>query len=102
MNKSDTKIIGFYICLAVFLITIFAYIQASYEHTGIPNLSPNDFDSKYEKTVDDLYREILLRPADREGLVHFSSLLEDGKITEDDLRELLLNSEEKKGMENGK
>ena len=49
----------------------------------------------------DLYREILLRPADREGLVHFYSLLEDGKIIEDDLRELLFNSEEKKGMENG-
>jgi|TARA_B100001013_G_scaffold120279_1_gene69719 hypothetical protein len=49
----------------------------------------------------DLYREILLRPADRERLVHFYSLLEDGKIIEDDLRELLFNSEEKKGMENG-
>mgnify|MGYP003316106537 FL=1 len=44
----------------------------------MPNLSPNDFDSNYEKTVDDLYREILLRPADREGLMHFSSLLENG------------------------
>ena len=84
------------------MISAYVYIQTSYEHTGMPNLSPEYFDSKYEKTVDDVYREILLRPADREGLVHFSSLLEDGKITEDDLRELLLNSEEKKDMENGK
>ena len=68
----------------------------------MPNLSPEYFDSKYEKTVDDLYREILLRPADRERLVHFYSLLEDGKIIEDDLRELLFNSEERNGMENGK
>ena len=49
----------------------------------------------------DLYSEIIQRLADREGLVHFYSLLDDGKIIEDDLRELLFNSEEKKGMENG-
>jgi hypothetical protein len=84
------------------LISVYAYLQESYENTGIPSISTKDFDSKYEKTVDDLYREILLRPADREGLMHFSSLLEDGKITEDGLRELLLNSEEKKEMEDGK
>jgi len=84
------------------LISVYAYLQESYEDIGIPSTSTKYFDSKYEKTVDGLYREILLRSADREGLMHFSSLLEDGKITEDDLRELLLNSEEKKGMENGK
>ena len=102
MIKSSKKIISFYVCLAVLLISVYAYLQESYENTGIPSISTKDFDSKYEKTVDDLYREILLRPADREGLIHFSSLLEDGKITEDNLRELLLNSEEKKEMEDGK
>ena len=102
MIKSSKKIISFYVCLAVLLISVYVYLQESYEDTGIPSISTKDFDNKYEKTVDDLYREILLRPADREGLMHFSSLLEDGNITEDDLRELLLNSEEKKEMEDGK
>ena len=48
------------------------------------------------KIIDDLYREILLRPADPEGLQHFGSLLESGKITEDEIRAQLLNSDERK------
>jgi ribosome-associated toxin RatA of RatAB toxin-antitoxin module len=52
------------------------------------------------KTVDDVYREILFRPADATGLQHYSKLLKDGDITEDDLRELLLNSNEKKSTLN--
>lgn len=56
------------------------------------------FDSTYEKTVDDLYREILFRPADNEGLNHYSKLLETGKLNENELREILLSSEERKNL----
>jgi len=52
----------------------------------------------FENKVDYLYREILNRPADIDGLLHFSSLLESGKISEDELRIELLNSPEKKSM----
>ena len=48
----------------------------------------------YEITVDAIYQEILDRQADEEGLLHFSTLLRDGQITEQDIRFALLNSEE--------
>jgi len=50
--------------------------------------------SNSEKIVDDLYREILLRPADSIGLQHYGSLLENGEITIEELRQELLDSEE--------
>lgn len=53
----------------------------------------------YEKTVDALYQEILHRPADREGLLHYSALLKNEQITEQDLRITLFNSEERSSME---
>ena len=49
----------------------------------------------YEITVNSIYKEILDRQADEESLSHFSSLLRDGQITEQDLRSTLLNSKEK-------
>ena len=49
----------------------------------------------YEITVDALYQEILDRQADEESLLHFSTLLRDSQITEQDLRDTLLNSEER-------
>ncbi|MGI0011647.1 MAG: DUF4214 domain-containing protein, partial [Nitrosopumilaceae archaeon] len=54
------------------------------------------FDSKSKKTVDDLYREILRRPADEIGLQHYASMLESGKMTVDDIRKALLESDEYK------
>jgi len=51
-----------------------------------------------KKIVDDLYKEILRRPADPEGLKHFATLLEYGKITEEEIRNTLLNSEERKSF----
>ena len=48
----------------------------------------------YEITVDTIYQEILDRQADEESLLHFSTLLRDGQITEQDIRFALLNSEE--------
>ena len=53
----------------------------------------------YERTVDALYQEILDRPADEEGLSHFSPLLRDGQITEQDIRSTLFNSEERVSMQ---
>jgi len=53
----------------------------------------------YETLVDSLYQKILHRTADSEGLLHYSSLLRNEQITEQDLRIILLNSEERSLME---
>ena len=55
-----------------------------------------DFDNPNEKTVDNLYRELLYRPADVQGLEYYGSLLDSNKITPDDLRTIILESDEKK------
>ena len=47
-----------------------------------------------EKIVDNLYREILKRPADKEGLSDFTILLEQNKITPEEIREELYSSQE--------
>lgn len=49
----------------------------------------------FDETVHSLYREILNRPADKEGLLHYSTLLRSNQITEQELRNILLNSEER-------
>ena len=49
----------------------------------------------YEITVNSIYQEILDRQADDLALSHFSALLRDGQITEQDLRFTLLNSGER-------
>ena len=54
------------------------------------------FDIPSHKIVDDLYREILLRSADEQGLLHYSTLLENEKITIDEIKIILLNSDERK------
>ena len=53
----------------------------------------------YEMTVNSIYQETLNREADKDGLLHFSTLLRDGQITEQDLRSTLLNSEERADLE---
>ena len=50
--------------------------------------------SENEKIVDSLYREILLRPADLSGVNFYVQMLKEGTMTVDDIRELLMNSEE--------
>ena len=50
--------------------------------------------SENEKIVDSLYREILLRPADLNGVNFYVQMLKEGTMTVDDIRELLMNSEE--------
>ena len=50
--------------------------------------------SETKKIIDDLYREILQRPADTEAFEYWGSLLESEKITKIELRKSLLKSEE--------
>jgi ribosome-associated toxin RatA of RatAB toxin-antitoxin module len=50
--------------------------------------------SENEFAIDSLYREILLRHADSEGLKSYIKMMEEEKITIEDIRELLVNSEE--------
>jgi ribosome-associated toxin RatA of RatAB toxin-antitoxin module len=53
-------------------------------------------DNYNHRIIDNLYREILLRPTDPEGLQYFGSLLESGQITVDEIRVQLINSDERK------
>jgi len=55
-------------------------------------------DTWEKTTIDNLFREILLRPSDKQGLEYFSGLLESNQITIDDIRFELLNSEEAKDI----
>jgi ribosome-associated toxin RatA of RatAB toxin-antitoxin module len=47
-----------------------------------------------EKIIDDLYRDILKRPVDREGLLYFVSLLKQNKTTPEEIKQNLYDSEE--------
>ena len=51
-----------------------------------------------EIIVDDLYHEILSRSADEVGLQHYASLLESKKMSAEDIRRILLNSDEYKSL----
>ena len=66
------------------------------KNTAISSFIDHDkvLDTSSKKIVNELYLEILHRDADREGLTHFSTLLEKKKITIDDLRKTLLDSDE--------
>lgn len=58
------------------------------------------FDDQNEKLVDDIYREILLRPADNEGLVYYSEQLKNKTTTPEEIKEILRNSDEYKLLQN--
>ena len=66
------------------------------KNTALSSFIDHDkvLDTPSKKIVNELYLEILHRDADREGLTHFSTLLEKKKITIDDLRKTLLDSDE--------
>ena len=51
-------------------------------------------DSETKKIIDDLYREILLRPADNVGLEYWGSLLENKNFDELEIRKSILKSDE--------
>lgn len=56
--------------------------------------------SDLEKTITTFYEEILLRPPDKTGLFYFISMVENGKITIDDVKKLLSDSNEAKAIKN--
>jgi hypothetical protein len=58
------------------------------------NKKVEELDDETKKIIDDLYREILLRPADQEAFVYWGSLLESEKITKLELRKSILKSQE--------
>ena len=58
--------------------------------------SINQLDDETKEIVKNLYQEILYRPVDISGLQHYGSMLEANKITTKDLRNILLESEERK------
>jgi ribosome-associated toxin RatA of RatAB toxin-antitoxin module len=53
------------------------------------------FDSEEKRIVDNLYREILFRAADEIGLDYYSVKIASGEITPEELRQTLLDSDEK-------
>jgi len=53
-----------------------------------------------EILIDNLYMETLRRPADIEGLNHFSALLESKKMSLEDIRNIFHDSEEYKSLKN--
>jgi len=56
------------------------------------------FETESQHAVDQLYREILQRPADIEGLNHYSSLIDKNEISIDELKQILLQSDESKKL----
>ena len=54
------------------------------------------FKSPNAKIIDDIYRDLLLRPVDHESLEYWLPQLESGLITTDNIKNELLNSKEKK------
>ena len=54
----------------------------------------------HKKEVIKLYKEILLREPEKTGLYYFVSQLELKKITLDDVRKSLINSEEGQSIQN--
>jgi len=63
----------------------------------LPNeiISIENLTSQTVNDINELYQEILFRPADSIGLQHFGSLIENKKLTFEELKELLLKSNEK-------
>ena len=54
----------------------------------------------FKKQVIELYNEILLREPDKTGLYYFVSQLESKKMTLDDVKNFILNSEEGQSIQN--
>ena len=52
-----------------------------------------------EESIDELYQDILKRPADKLGLEYFASMLKNGKMELKDVKKNLLNSEEGKNIQ---
>jgi len=60
------------------------------EFNGIDSIKPET-----RKVINELYMEILKRPADDDGLLYYSAMFESEKLSLDDIRNELLKSEER-------
>ena len=83
------------------LLSPFSYLpKGNLEHASNTVIATftNYMEIKTEngRIIDELYREILLRPADQEAFVYWGSLLDSGAITVEEIRTEILNSNEKK------
>jgi hypothetical protein len=82
------------------ILTPFAYLPQHNANHAIDTIITTFVDysnrsyTQNEIIVDDLYREILQRPVDSQGLVKFSTLLDEEDMSVDEIRNTLLNSEE--------
>ncbi len=56
----------------------------------------NELTQETRKIVDELYRKMLHRPADNDGLKHWGTLLDSGQITKKEMQKEFLNSYEYK------
>ena len=54
----------------------------------------DELSNETKQIIDDLYREILLRPADQEAFEYWGSLLETERMSKSDLRKSILQSQE--------
>jgi hypothetical protein len=82
------------------ILTPFAYLPQHNANHAIDTIVTTFVDysnrsyTQNEKIVDDLYREILQRPVDPQGLAKFSLLLDEGNMSVDEIRDTLIESEE--------
>lgn len=59
----------------------------------------NELEKKYREIVDNFYHELLLRPADKIGLDYFTSVLMNKTATVEEVKKLILESEEAKNIQ---
>lgn len=57
-------------------------------------------DSNYGKAVNDIYQEILLRSPDKTGLDYFIAMLKNKKMTPEEIRKIVYDSDEAKSIRN--
>jgi len=55
-------------------------------------------ENKFKKIIDETFREILRRPVDLDGLKYFGEMLEKNEITKEELKNILIKSEEYKEL----
>tara|TARA_B110000438_G_C15752292_1_gene623551 strand:+ start:357 stop:1472 length:1116 start_codon:yes stop_codon:yes gene_type:complete len=88
------------------ILTPFSYLPESNLNHAMNTVVTNfyiyakGYDNPNYQIIDDLYREILLRPADKSALERYGGLLDENQITITDIRYTLLNSEEGKKILN--
>ena len=71
-------------------------LMKSEEYTILKKISSGEINLKDEtkKSVDEIYREILRRPADTYGMYYWGKLLQEGKISLKKMKKEFYNSEE--------